>query len=363
MLWRETLSKVKGRSHRNLHPTGAGCELVGDVGELGLIERIRVAFGVEDGEIARGIGDDAAAIRSAEGRLTLVTTDMLVEKVHFDHAYTGPYELGGKAVAVNISDIAAMGGTPRLFLLSMGLPRAARLDFVDRFYTGASDTAARFGVRLIGGDTVESRGGMVLNVVVLGEVPEDEVVYRGGAKAGDRIFVTGTIGDSATGLELLRCGVTSGNCVDEERELLMKHLSPVPRVTEARRIAAERLATSMIDISDGLVGDLKHICDESGVRGIIRLDRVPISGSCRATAENLGLGIDRLLTGGEDYELLFTVPPDRIRDLHEVGRELSCTLTEIGEIRLGEGVEVRDIDGEPIDLGSSGYEHFGDRRP
>ena len=240
-----------------------------ELGEFGFIDRIAGSAGFSGG-VPLGIGDDAAAVIPTSGYQTLVTADMLVEGIHFDLAFTAPFELGRKSLAVNLSDIAAMGGTPRFALLSLAIPPEFSLPFLDPFIAGFSNQAHRNGVVLIGGDTCSSRSGFVISVTLMGEQRPNRIVRRAGAGAGDQIYVTGTVGDSALGLELLRRGEQSGGAIT-------RHLDPLPRNEAGMALAEKGLASAMIDVSDGLLADLSHILKQSGCGATLFLDRLPLS--------------------------------------------------------------------------------------
>ncbi|MBT1074747.1 thiamine-phosphate kinase [Geobacter grbiciae] len=322
-----------------------------EIGEFGLIGRI--SSRVADGAGVRiGIGDDAAATEPTPGRWLLVTSDMLLEGIHFDLAFTDPYRLGRKSLAVNLSDVAAMGGEPRHFLLSLAVPTGVTVEFLDRFTEGMLDLAREHGVTLIGGDTCRSSNGLVISVTLHGEQVPELVVRRGGARPGDHVFVTGTVGDSALGLELLRRGERRGWAVD-------RHLDPTPRVRAGLALAGARLPSAMIDVSDGLVADLGHILDLSGVGACLKLDRLPLSPSFRELAPQMTPNPSLLsLTGGEDYELLFTVPADRSEEVAPLLVETGCAATLIGEITDGRGLAVVGPDGREIPVTCGGYNHF-----
>ncbi len=328
------------------------------LGEFDLIERIKKSYGSEGGRIVRGMGDDAAALKVDTDSLVLTTTDMLLENVHFDLKYFSPYNLGKKAIAVNISDIAAMGGSPQWILTSLGLPESVDGSFVEQFYKGMSCLSDRFGIKLIGGDTVASKGGVVINVQLIGTVNQKELILRRGARAGDHVFVTGTLGDSSAGLEILKKGLWGEKKRDEYVDSVNRHLTPSPRVDEARYLAAGEVASSMIDISDGLVQDLNHICTESNVQGKLLIDDVPISDSYKYVCNEMGLNSHLSLCGGEDYELLFTVPPGKIGFVDSFREQFSCGVTRIGEICHGNGVSVYDEQNNPVELEVCGYDHF-----
>lgn len=331
---------------------------LGDLGEFGLIDRIAGFFETNSSDISIGIGDDAAAIRNGAGILSLATSDMLLEGIHFDLSYISANQLGEKALAVNVSDIAAMGGTPRFFLLSIALPKDTKIDFVENFSKGAAIAAKRFGISLIGGDTVASDEKILISITLIGEVPEKEVLRRNGAKPGDQIFVTGTLGDSAAGLKLLRKGtnIDRGSSINEE--LIKKHLNPSPRVDVSRYISKNHLATSMIDISDGLLKDMGHICESSKVQGKVWLDRMPLSSAYIKAAKVHDFGTNLALAGGEDYELLFTIPIEKVEELDKLEKNFDCRLTHIGEICSGDGVLLYDHANNIIEPGITGYDHF-----
>ncbi len=331
---------------------------IGDIGEFGLIERMAEHFSADASGLVTGIGDDAAVLDGGEGRYLLLTTDMLLEEVHFRTDQISPRQLGMKTVAVNISDIAAMGGSPKWMLLSLGLPEETAVDYVDQFSVGASKMANRYGVTLIGGDTTASPKGVVVNAVVVGEVAKEELLLRKGAGEGDQLFVTGTVGDSAAGYRCLsgRCGEEAGG--EAFNQLVLRHLSPEPRVKEARYLAGRKLATSMIDLSDGLAQDLGHLCRASGVGAKIWFDRVPLSEQFNRLSEAGAFEVETALTGGEDYELLFTVPIEKVEALDRLEKELGCRVTHIGEICKDEGVTVFDSNNQPVSFQRDGYEHF-----
>ncbi len=324
-----------------------------EIGEFGLIGRIssRVSDGVG---VRIGIGDDAAAAEPTPGRWLLVTSDMLLEGVHFDLAYTDPFRLGRKSLAVNLSDVAAMGGEPRHFLLSLAVPPGVTVEFLDRFTEGMLELAREHGVTLIGGDTCRSLSGLVISVTLHGDQAPELVVRRSGARPGDRLFVTGTVGDSALGLELLRRGERQGWAVD-------RHLDPTPRVRAGVVLARAGLCSAMIDVSDGLAADLGHILDCSGVGARVELDLLPLSPFFREHAPLVSPTPSILaLTGGEDYELLFTVPPERSGEVAPLLAETGVAVTAIGEIIAGSGLAVVGPDGREAAVGRGGYNHFCD---
>ena len=322
-----------------------------EIGEFGLIGRI--SSRVADGSGVRiGIGDDAAATEPTPGRWLLVTSDMLLEGIHFDLSFTDPYRLGRKSLAVNLSDVAAMGGEPRHFLLSLAVPSGVTVEFLDRFTEGMLDLAREHGVTLIGGDTCRSSNGLVISVTLHGEQVPELVVRRGGARPGDLVFVTGTVGDSALGLELLRRGEREGWAID-------RHLDPSPRVRAGLALAGARLPSAMIDVSDGLAADLGHILDLSGVGARVDLHRLPLSDAFREVASRVTPDPSLLaLTGGEDYELLFTVPAERSGEVHLLLAETGLTATPIGEITDGKGLSVVGDDGREVSVTKGGYSHF-----
>lgn len=325
-----------------------------NLGEFGLIDRIAQRLPAGTG-VALGIGDDAAAFAPAPGQLNLITTDMLVEGIHFDLSYSDPLSLGKKALSVNLSDIAAMGGKPRYYLLSLAIPPAMTLDFLDDFIGGMLSRAEQFDVQLIGGDTCSSSGPLILTLTVLGEQSPDLLVRRSGARPGDQICVTGTIGDSALGLRLLRQGGRQGNAI-------ARHLDPLPRVREGLALAEATIPSAMIDLSDGLMADLGHILDLSAVGARIFSEALPLSDTFREhfptlTEEALSLA----LAGGEDYELLFTVPPEKIPLVFTLLEKLGTPVSIIGSITTENSRTVIGSDGREIPLNKKGYDHFSYR--
>jgi thiamin-phosphate kinase len=293
------------------HRGGVSMSELEKLGEFGLIDLIKEDTISEQGSVVLGIGDDAAVLLPTPRQLLLITTDMLVESVHFDLATTTPWQLGYKAIAVNLSDIAAMGGVPRHAVVSVALPPATPSDFVVNLYQGMKEICHEFGVNIVGGDTVSSPNGLVINVAVTGEVEPVNLVRRSGAQAGDIVAVTGCLGNSGAGLDLLKAGAWED--FDFAWPLVTAHLSPRPQVKTGGIVAAAG-ATSMDDISDGLASEAHEIAKASGVGVRLYAEQIPLAGEVKEAAAKLGKeALDYALYGGEDFQLLFTMEPRKDR--------------------------------------------------
>jgi len=320
-----------------------------ELGEFGLIDRIARQV-LNAPSVVLGIGDDAAALSPTPGTLTLITSDMLLEGVHFDLNFSDPQSLGRKSLSVNLSDLAAMGAKPRQFLLSIALPSALPLEFVDLFVSGVLEQAERYGVTLVGGDTCASLGGLAISITALGEQAPDRVVKRSGAAPGDLVCLTGTVGDAALGLVELRGGVRQGF-------LVTRQLDPTPRVAAGVALAEAGLASAMIDVSDGVLADLTHICELSGVGVRLELERLPLSREYRAAcgADPYALA----LSGGEDYELLFCVPKGKGGEAEQILQRLGLRFSVVGEVVPGSSVQLLTPGGGTYEPGKLGFDHFG----
>ena len=291
-----------------------------------------------------GVGDDCALLAPSPGLELAVTTDMLVEGRHFA-AGAAPRALGHKALAVNLSDLAAMGATPRWALLGLALPSAEEA-WLAEFSAGLFALAERFGVELVGGDTTRSAV-RTISVVAIGEVPRGVALRRGGAKAGDDIWISGELGGAALALRR-----------PQSAELARRLHEPEPRVTLGERLRG--LAHSAIDISDGLAGDLGHIIDRSQLGAVVDYAHIPRP-ALFGTLADPSLERECLLSGGDDYELLFTAAPERRAQVEHLSREIHLALTRIGSIQAGAvQLLVRDAQGRPMPHGG-GYDHFRDR--
>ena len=321
-------------------------------GEFGLIERIRAQVaGRED--ILIGIGDDCCATALPPGEVLLTTTDLLLEEIHFRRAWTDLYALGRKAVAVNISDIAAMGGAPQSLSLGLALPADLNPEEFDQLIAGILAAAAEYGAILSGGDTCRSPGGLMISVTVQGRIDPALLLRRSGATVGDLLYVSGTLGDSALALRELLAGRTP------PADLALRHHQPLARLRLGQELARRQLATALIDLSDGLRADLGHILESSGVGACIQATTLPLSATfCAALVAEPGL-IDLALAGGEDYELLWSAPPSAAAALAALGDELELPLTCIGEIVAEGGLVVTAADGQEIISAKVGYNHFG----
>jgi thiamine-monophosphate kinase len=363
------------------------------IGELSLLEEIRKRFGKYSSRILVGIGDDAALIKASNENL-LVTTDMMIEGIHFNLTFVTPYQLGFKLVSVNVSDIFAMGGKPKFVLLNIAMNKSTDKTVFDSFLDGVHEAMNLYGLSLVGGDISASRKGISVSATVIGYTKKH--VTRSGARIGDRIYVTGNLGDSACGLALLKKirkhiplentatppltpPTRGGECFkipapsrgegqgggeglgskfrtlfskwglswDDVEPLLKRHLIPVAR----NPIEFVGNATSMIDISDGLLIDLSRVCDESKVGARIYAENIPLSSELNKVASCLNISPTKLaLSGGEDYELLFTAPANK-------KIKAKC----IGEVVKSQRVIV-DISGKEKQFSAEGYQHFGVQR-
>jgi thiamine-monophosphate kinase len=318
--------------------------------EFDLIAILRDRCAIARADVHLGIGDDAAILAPPAGHELIVATDTLVAGVHFPQA-TRPEDIGWKALAVNLSDLAAMGATPAWALLALTLPAADRA-FVERFAEGFAELAAQHHLALIGGDT--TRGALTISVTVLGFAPPGQALRRDGARAGDLVFVTGTLGDAAAGLRCL--DRNSAAAAPGMRETLIARLDrPTPRI--AAGVVLRGVASACIDVSDGLLADLGHVAARSGVGIEIAAATLPASSALlQAVEEPLRLALQS--TGGDDYELAFTVAPEHAaavtRDLARIG----CGATRIGRVVDGSGVRLLDDAGSEIVLAQQGWEHF-----
>lgn len=356
--------KLKADAGRSIHrPSLSEFDFISSIRRRASRRRLRTPSSPipHPSSLLFGIGDDAAVIEQP-GRLdTVITADLLVEEIDFRLTTTTPRLLGHKALAVSLSDIAAMGARPRWALLSVGVPRAVwRSSFMEEFYEGFFALADRYRVRLIGGDTSRTPRHVVIDSVVTGETGRGRAIFRSGARPGDHIFVTGDLGASKVGLQLLE-GERAGRVLDESPAVqyaLSRHRRPEPRVAWGALLGEERLATAMIDISDGLSSDLSHLCYESRVGAAIDARRIPVSGRISRLAEEIGLNpLGAALDGGEDFELLFTVRP---RCVARIPRSVGgVPATYIGDVAYeGDGIILREESGVKFRLIPQGFRHF-----
>ncbi len=322
-------------------------------GEFELIARYLAPLAAA-APLAFGLTDDAALLAPEPGEQVVLTKDCMVAGVHFLDA-DGPEVIARKLLRTNLSDLAAMGASPRGYLLGLVLPRDVDEAWIGGFAAGLDRDQREFGVALLGGDTTATPGPTVLSLTALGVVPQGRVLRRNGARAGDLLYVSGTIGDATLALHL-KLNQVVGIDPDIRRALNDRLDLPSPRVTLGPRLVG--IATAALDVSDGLVQDVGHIAQASGVAIEIRAADVPLSAAAaEMIGEAPGLFLD-CLSGGDDYELAFTVPPDRVDDLQRAAAAAGVPVTCIGRVAPGQGVAVRDRQGERVELGRTGYRHF-----
>ena len=306
-------------------------------------------------DAAQGLGltDDAALFEPTPGHTAVLSTDTLVAGVHF-LPDDPPRDIARKALRVNLSDIAAMGAVPKGYLLNLSLPDDVADTWLDAFVAGLAADQQVFGVTLLGGDTVRTPGPFTVSVTAVGEVRLGRAMKRAGARIGDVVLVTGTIGDAVIGLRVLtgKAALDPANA----KFVLDRYRLPQPRTSIGPYLAG--LASAAIDVSDGLIADLGHICETSSVAATISADTVPLSPAGRAAIDAGQLTVSEAVSGGDDYELLFCAPPETRDALSRLSATLDVAITEIGEITAGAGVELIDGNGEAVVIDRPGHTHF-----
>lgn len=328
------------------------------IGEFGFINQIRKGCLIRPDRVVKAIGDDAAAFEATADRISLVTTDMLVERVHFLRTAIGGFDLGYKSLAVNLSDIAAMGGIAREAFVSIAIPDDCKLAYLEEIYAGIKALSEKFEVNILGGDTTRSKIDLVINVAVYGEAAPDQVLYRSGARPGDTIFCTGHLGESRAGLHLIL------NTIPVDRpafqRLLDIHLHPEPHLNEGRFLATAGSVTAAIDISDGLSSDLNHILDASQVGAKLYSGDIPISAELDEFCNHAGADpLEYALAGGEDYVLLCTCAADQADALTaDFNKIFQRPLFRIGEITAAPDRLIIQSDGASSPIERSGWDHF-----
>ena len=349
-----------------------------DLGEFGFISRIAAAARPGTG-VVTGIGDDAAVTALTPGMQLLTSTDMLLEDVHFRRSWHDPFLLGRKSLAASISDIAAMGGIPRWSLLSLAIPSQTPVAFLDEFTRGYLAMAGEHGVALIGGDTCSAKHGLAISVTIMGEQLPELILRRSGARPGDEIWVTGTLGDAAMGLKLLERGFGSAqppNTIQTPNTantttpppdcslsgvegLISRLLDPTPRTSAGIALAESGLVSAMIDISDGVLADFGHIAELSGVGGLFYLERLPLSAAFRAVAARFDhIPYPLALSGGEDYELCFTASPSDRKKIDQLMKKCGIEATAVGIVTSSPEIRVVMADGSEFTHEISGFKHF-----
>src|SRR4030066_2506928 len=326
------------------------------VGEFGLIELIKKKVFKCTNKIIVTIGDDAAIVKSFSGKHLILTTDTLLEKVHFDLSYFSFRDLGHRALAANLSDIAAMGGLPITALVTLGLPSYVSVENVLELYAGMNLLAKKFNCPISGGDITSSPKGLFITIAVLGEVERNFLTLRSKAKAGDLICATGELGEVHAGLDLLQKGKKNKR-IKFSKSLVQKHLTPQPKIFEAREIIKKLKPNSMIDISDGWASEVSHITQASKLGAIIYESEIPLSPKARQAGKILNKNpLPWRLYGGEEDELLFTIPKSKVKRLIKLSKRIKLTL--VGEMKKERGVFLVKQDGKKERIKRGGFRHF-----
>ncbi|CAK8718967.1 thiamine-phosphate kinase [Candidatus Electrothrix aarhusensis] len=333
--------------------------------ERDLIEQIQDLACYEGEGLVQGIGDDCAVVEKDQRNVWLLTMDTLIESVHFDCSWHPPYLLGCKAVSVNVSDIAAMGGRPVFALLSLGLPADFTPEWAVELSRGINDACRQYGCLLIGGDTVCSPEKVTLTLTLIGETKKDRVLYRHAACIGDTIWVSGSLGYAAAGLDCFRSGNVVGMPPEYPSELapcIKAHLDPEARVDLARSLAQTSCIHAMMDLSDGLATDLSHLCQQSRVGAIIKAEKLPGRRGLAPAASLLNKKrSDWMLAGGEDYELLFTADPKDSQTIMDIAARQGLRVSPVGTVIAGQGVTLQRKTTEGYEeqhISFQGFDHF-----
>ncbi len=330
-----------------------------ELGEFGLIARLTGGSETRP-DVLLGVGDDAAVLDLGGNGLLVATVDAQVEGRHFLRDVATPEEIGHKALAVNLSDIAAMGAEPLWALISLVVPPELAVEVLDGIYAGFKALAGHFGVALVGGNVAAADGPLVVDVTLLGRVPRGRVLTRAGGQPGDLLFVTGELGAAAAGVLTV---VPDSRLASLARDLLLRarlaQVAPQPRVAEGRALAATGVVRAMLDVSDGLVADLSHLCESSGVGAELEAESIPVDPATVAIATALGRDpLELALTGGEDYELLFSVHPGNEALVMDAVHEVGGSAHRIGRLVAEPGLRLRHVDGRVAPLAARGWDHL-----
>ena len=325
------------------------------MGETEALKFLADKFKTTCGGVLIGIGDDSAVMELSRRSCLVASTDTLVEDVHFRMRNSTPRQIGSKAVCVSASDIGAMGAVPRYLLCSVGCRGGISKEFIENLSEGVAEACAKFEISVVGGNLSGSET-IFINMTVLGEVERGSIVLRNGAACGDDIYVTGTLGDSSLGLAALSGGGESG----EYEKMISRHLDPTPRLAAGRMLGQRRLASSMIDVSDGLFRDLEKLTSEHGLGAEVGLAHIPLSEdflslSGRFCEDPYIFAV----SGGEDYELLFTSAADNFSAVEEVSRLCGVAISKIGSVTSRRGIRFINSEGEEVFYRNGGFEHFG----
>ena len=329
-----------------------------DLGEFGFIKKISRGCLIRPDDVIKSIGDDAAAFRVPPGQVSLITTDLLVERIHFIRNTISGSDLGYKSLAVNLSDIAAMGGVAREAFVSVAIPEDCHLDYMEAFYEGMKRLAARFDVNILGGDTTRSKEDLVINIVVQGTADSERMLCRDAARPGDIVFSTGYLGDSRAGLHLILNNIPLET--EDWKALYRAHVLPEPHLDEGRFLASRPGTNAGIDTSDGLSSDLGHIAEESRAGAVLYAENIPVSESLLKFCRHFGFDpAEYALSGGEDYTLLCTVAPENAQDTEaRFQAEFKRPLFRIGEINDSKRLELLYPDGSSRPITPTGWNHF-----
>ncbi len=327
-----------------------------DIGEFGFIKRFSENFKAHLPKGFEGIGDDCAVMPFNDKEVMLITTDMLIERQHFLPDKISPFELGYKSLAVNLSDIAAMGGYPVSAFLSIGIPPETTLDWLDDFFKGIKHLADNSKTLLLGGDTTRVNDSIAINIAVIGRCQKHLIKKRSGASEGDVIVVTGYLGDSGGALQAMNENL---DVTSDIENLIHQHHMPKPHLVEGEILSSHREVTSMLDVSDGIYSDIRHIMEQSGVGARIFIDQIPVSSSLQRTSDKHHWNTDEItLTGGEDYCLLATIKKHSLQKVKQVYENLlSRPLFAIGEITNTGQLELFK-EGKKVTLTKTGFDHF-----